>query len=64
VSAAYPHDALALQADLFTGESRLLRDRIARARPPWSASLPDHHAVLFIYAFGLKECGEYTAAER
>ena len=68
LSAAYPRDALALQAghsiDFFTGDSRLLRDRIARALPDWSESMPGYHALLGMYAFGLEECGEYAAAER
>jgi len=68
VSAAYPRDGLALQAghsiDFFTGDSRMLRDRIARALPSWSESVPGYHAVLGQYAFGLEECGEYAAAER
>jgi hypothetical protein len=68
LSAAYPRDALALQAghsiDFFTGDSRMLRDRIARALPDWSKSVPGYHAVLGMHAFGLEECGEYAAAER
>jgi len=68
VSADYPRDALALQAghllDFFTGDARMLRDRIARALPAWSPSLPGHHAVLGMYAFGLEECGHYAQAER
>jgi hypothetical protein len=68
VSAAYPRDALALQAghqiDFFTGEARLLRERIARALPAWSATQPGYHAVLGMYAFGLEECNEYAQAER
>jgi hypothetical protein len=68
VSAAYPLDALALQAghqiDFFTGDSRMLRDRIARALPAWSSSVPGYHAVLGMHAFGLEECGEYARAEQ
>jgi tetratricopeptide (TPR) repeat protein len=67
VTAAYPLDALALQAghqiDFFTGDSRMSRDRIARALPAWSPSVPGYHAVLGMYAFGLEECGEYARAE-
>lgn len=65
---AYPHDALALQAghllDFFTGDARMLRDRIARALPSWSADRPGYHALLGMYAFGLEECGQYELAER
>ena len=68
VSAAWPRDALALQAghqvDFFTGDARMLRDRIARALPAWSASQPGHHALLGMLAFGLEECGDYAQAER
>ncbi len=68
VGAAYPRDALALQVghqlDFLTGDSRLLRDRVARVLPAWSAAMPGYHAVLGMYAFGLEECGDYLAAER
>ncbi|MGH8085099.1 MAG: tetratricopeptide repeat protein [Lysobacter sp.] len=68
ISADYPRDALALQAghllDFFTGDARMLRDRIARALPAWSPSQPGHHALLGMYAFGLEECGQYAQAER
>ena len=67
VAIAYPRDALALQIghqiDFFTGESRMLRDRIARALPAWSASMPGYHSVLGMHAFGLEETGNYAAAE-
>ena len=68
VSAACPRDALALQAghqiDFFTGDSRMLRDRVARVLPAWDAHVPGFHAVLGMYAFGLEECGDYAQAER
>ncbi len=67
LSADYPRDALALQtghlADFLTGDSRMLRDRIARALPAWSQGLPAFHAVLSMYAFGLEETGRYAEAE-
>ncbi|MEZ5906247.1 MAG: FCD domain-containing protein [Geminicoccaceae bacterium] len=63
-----PRDALALQAghqiDFFTGNSRMLRDRIARALPAWEAGMPGYHAMLGMHAFGLEETGDYAAAER
>src|SRR5690606_11285358 len=68
VSAAWPHDELALlaahQMDFMRGDSRMLRDRIARALPSWDAGRPGWHAMLGMYAFGLEECGQYVAAER
>ena len=68
VSVAYPLDALALQAghsiDFFRGDSRMLRDRIARALPAWSTSIPGYHALLGMHAFGLEETGDYAQAER
>jgi tetratricopeptide (TPR) repeat protein len=68
LSMAYPRDALALQAghlvDFFVGDSRMLRDRIARALPAWSKSMPGYHAVLGLHAFGLEETGDYAQAEK
>lgn len=68
VSIAYPCDALALQAghqiDFFRGDSRMLRDRIARALPAWHKSIPGYHAVLGMHAFGLEETGDYAQAEK
>lgn len=67
VSAAYPRDTLALQAghliDFFVGDSRMLRDRLARALPALSDAVPGYPAVLGMYAFGLEECGDYARAE-
>ncbi|MDP2743031.1 MAG: tetratricopeptide repeat protein [Hydrogenophaga sp.] len=68
LSAHYPLDALALQVgqqiDYFVGDSRMLRDRIARALPAWSTGMPGWHAVLGMQAFGLEETGDYLRAER
>jgi hypothetical protein len=67
LSAEYPRDALALQAghlvDFYTGDSRMLRDRIARALPHWSKALPAYHAVVSMHAFGLEETGDYARAD-
>ena len=68
VSIEHPLDTLALQAghqlDFFTGNSRMLHDRIARALPSWSPSITGYHAVLGMLAFGLEETGRYGSAER
>jgi tetratricopeptide (TPR) repeat protein len=68
VSADFPRDALALQAghliDFFVGDSRMLRDRIARALPAWDRNLPGYHAVLGMQAFGLEEMADYAQAEK
>jgi hypothetical protein len=67
VSIEHPRDVLALQAghqiDFFTGNARMLRDRIARALPAWTPSMPGYHAILGMHAFGLEETGDYRRAE-
>ena len=67
VNVEHPRDLLALivghQIDFFTGNSRMLRDRISRAMPHWSASMPGYHSVLGMHAFGLEEMGNYALAE-
>lgn len=64
----YPLDVLALQAgqqcDFLLGDSRMLRDRIARALPAWSTDMPAWHAVAGMLAFGLEETGDHARAER
>ena len=63
----HPLDALALQAghvtDFYTGDSRMLRDRIARALPAWSPDMPGYHSLLAMHAFGLEETALYERAE-
>jgi len=67
VAIEYPSDALALQAghliDFLTGNSRMLRDRIARALPSWSERMPGFHTLLGMHAFGLEESADYGRAE-
>ena len=67
VSIEHPTDVLALEAgqmiDFLLGDSRMLRDRIARAMPHWSRDMPGYHAVLGMHAFGLEEMGHYARAE-
>jgi hypothetical protein len=67
VSLAEPRDVLALQAgqlaDFMSGDARMLRDRIARARPAWTRDMPNYHAILGMHAFGLEETGLYDRAE-
>jgi hypothetical protein len=68
LSIRFPHDLLALQVghqvDFFTGQSRMLRDRIARAESQWDAGMPGYHAMQSMLAFGLEETADYAAAER
>ena len=62
-----PRDAVGLlvghQIDFFTGHSRMLRDRIARALPHWDSTMPGYHSILGMHAFGLEETGDYARAE-
>jgi hypothetical protein len=68
LSIRHPHDLLSLQVghqiDFFTGHSRMLRDRIARAESHWHAGMPGRHAVLSMLAFGLEETADYARAEK
>lgn len=67
-AAAEPRDIVALQIgqtlDFLLGDSRMLRDRIARALPAWDVDMPGYHAMQGMLAFGLEEMGDYGAAER
>ena len=49
--------------DFYRASARELRDRMARALPRWSASIPGHSILLGMYAFGLEETGDYARAE-
>jgi tetratricopeptide (TPR) repeat protein len=68
VAIASPRDLLALQVgqtmDFLLGDSRMLRDRIGRARATaWTPDMPGYHAVLGLHAFGLEETALYDRAE-
>jgi hypothetical protein len=67
VSIAYPRDALALQAghqiDFFRGDSRMLRDRIARALPAWQESMPVITLCSACTRSAWREIGDYDQAE-
>nr|WP_287246718.1 tetratricopeptide repeat protein [Mesorhizobium sp.] len=68
IAIEFPLDALALQSghqiDFFTGNARMLRDRIGRALPSWQSGMPGYHAILGMQAFGLEEMGDYARAEK
>lgn len=63
----HPADLLAVQfaqlGDFFLGQSQMLRDRVARVLPRWSAEMPGYGFLLGMHAFGLEECGDYARAE-
>jgi tetratricopeptide (TPR) repeat protein len=63
----YPRDILALQVahigDFLLGQSSMLRDRIARALPHWTAQDRGFGYILGMYAFGLEETNLYDQAE-
>jgi len=62
----YPRDLLALRlahfCHFYTGDSIAMRDSLARVMPAWEAGEPSAGFVHGMYAFGLEECGDYTAA--
>ncbi len=66
-SMLYPRDLTALQlahaGDFFLGYSHMLRDRVARVLPQWNPGVPGYGFVHGMYAFGLEESGDYSAAE-
>ncbi|MER8407048.1 tetratricopeptide repeat protein [Mesorhizobium sp. M1307] len=68
IAIEFPLDALAVQTghqiDFFTGNARMLRDRIGRALPSWQRDMPGYHAILGMQAFGLEEMGDYARAEK
>lgn len=64
----HPLDMLAVKLSQFIhfymGDSRRLRDCMARILYAWRPEVPGHANVLGMYAFGLEESGDYVSAER
>ncbi|WP_296600681.1 tetratricopeptide repeat protein [Phenylobacterium sp.] len=67
VNLAWPRDVLALQVgqtlDFLLGDARMLRDRIVRVLPAWTADTPGWHAIQGLLSFGYEEAGDYARAE-
>lgn len=65
--AASPCDLLTIRLAhdiyFFLGDSRNLRDSVARAWPAWDPTMPGYGRVTGMLAFGLEECGAYQQAE-
>src|SRR5215469_10196735 len=63
----WPQDILALAVahalDFHLGRRRVMRDRIAKVLPHWTAEMPGYASVLAMYAFALEENGQYRRAE-
>ena len=64
----HPTDLLAhrlVQQELFwIGETRWMRDIVARARPAWTPDHPQYSSFLSVFAFSHEEAGEHDKAER
>lgn len=63
----FPLDVLALRLAQFLtsylGQSKGIRDSVARVFPAWNESTRDYGFVLSCYAYGLEENGEFERAE-
>lgn len=63
----HPRDLAALQwahlFDLYRGDARNLRGRVARVLPEWPRDDALQPYLLGMHAFGLEECGLYAQAE-
>jgi tetratricopeptide (TPR) repeat protein len=67
ILADFPLDVLALRLSQFMtsylGQSRAIRDSVARVLPAWDEKTRDYGFVLSCYAYGLEEAGDYAMAE-
>ena len=63
----YPLDVLALKLVnyiyFYLGDSRNLRDSVARVLYAWDEKTPGQGYLLGMYAFGLEECADYANAD-
>ncbi len=64
----HPRDFLALKLANFLyfylGDSKNVRDSVARVLHAWRPSIPFYGYVMSLYAFGLEETGRFAEAER
>jgi tetratricopeptide (TPR) repeat protein len=64
----WPHDILALKVahalNFHLGQPRMMRDRIAKVLPRWTAAVPGYPSLLAMYAFALEENGQNRRAEK
>lgn len=64
----HPRDFLALKLanffHFYLGDSKNVRDSVARVLHAWSPSVPFFGYVMSLYAFGLEETGRFADAER
>ena len=55
---------MCIRDSFYLGDSRTLRDSIARILYAWEPGVPGHANVMGMYAFGLEESGDFATAER
>jgi tetratricopeptide (TPR) repeat protein len=64
----HPRDFLALKLanffHFYMGDSKNVRDSVARVLHAWTPSVPFYGYVTSLYAFGMEETGRYAEAER
>lgn len=67
ISYLYPRDTMAVaighQLDFFTGNSAMLRDRVAGVMSAWTPQDRHYANLLGMLAFGLEETGQYDLSE-